>query len=297
MRINAYIMAADPAWIEASVLSYYDLVQKIVVSYDEEGLSWSGTPLRVDACLERLKRIDSKGKLRFYPGRFARLDCNPMKNDTRQRQCALDLAGRDADWVLQLDTDEVLADSAEFASCLAQAQHSNFSAMEYPARWLYQSAGDERYLERCSRLWRAVAGFPGPVAVRPGVQLRNARQCDAPLFRVDFRKRNTDPCHHADAPVHRVVHPACGIIHYSWIRSEEELVSKTSAWGHSQENWDAEIRYWRWAGRHPRMAIMATPLMKYARRLRMARIPTPYPAGKWKAPVSNAGYAPVTPCP
>ena len=279
MRINAYILAADPAWIEASVASYYALAETIVVSYDAEGLSWSGTPLPVEECLQRLRRIDPEGKFRFHAGHFARRECNPMENDTHQRQCALDLAGRDADWVLQFDTDEVLADPATFAHCLREAERGGFTAMEYPARWLYRSLGQGRYLERCSRFWRTIAGFPGPIAVRPGVRLHTARQCDGSLFRVDFRRRNTDPWHGSEAPVHRVIRPHQGIFHYSWIREEAELLRKTSAWGHSREDWGAEIAYWRWAGQHPRLAELTTPLRPFARRLRMTTISSSLLAG------------------
>ena len=58
METNAYILAADPAWIEASVRSYYDRVERIVVSYDEDGLGWTGVPLDIEQCLRRLRAMD-----------------------------------------------------------------------------------------------------------------------------------------------------------------------------------------------------------------------------------------------
>lgn len=295
MRINAYIMAADPAWIEASVASYYDMVNQIVVAYDEAGLSWSGTALPVEECLERVRQIDRDCKLLFCPGCFARLRYNPMENDTHQRQFALDIAGSGADWVLQLDTDEVLADASEFVRCLREADQLGFGAMEYPARWLYRGLGGNCYLERCSKFWRTTGGFPGPVAVRPGTRLRNARQCDAPLYRVDFREKNTDPWHGRGAPVHRTVKPSHGIIHYSWIRQEEELLRKTSAWGHSKEDWSAEIRHWMWAGRHPHLASAATPFMEPERRVRIVTIPPPnvHANGFGRRPDEHAPQSPA----
>lgn len=273
MRINAYVMAADPAWIEASVSSYYALVREIVVSYDAEGLSWSGTPLPIEECLDRLGKCDPQGKMRFCPGHFARRDHDPMENDTFQRQTALDMAGRGADWVLQLDTDEVIPDPAAFIGALEEADRGGFGAMEYPARWLYQRIGERSFLERCSRFWKPIAGFPGPVAVRPGAQLRYARQCDASLFRVDFGIRNTDPCHGRNTPVHRAISTREGILHYSWIRDEAELRRKTASWGHSRDPWDKEIAHWKWAGKHPLLATMATPLMSFQRRVRPVRLP------------------------
>lgn len=277
MRINAYIMTADPAWIEASVASYYHLVNEIIVSYDEASLGYSGVPIPVDECIQRVKTVDPEGKLRFCPGNFARLRYNPMQNDTYQREVALEIAGRGADWVLQLDTDEVLADPARFIECLEEADKGGFGGMEYPARWLYCGIGGDRYLERCSRLWRTTAGFPGPVAVRPGVRFQTSRQCDAKLFRVDFRSTNTDPWHGRNAPVHRVIKVNEGIVHYSWVRDKEELLRKTSTWGHSGEDWSGAVRHWAWAGRHPLWAAASAPFVDRERRLRIVKIVPPAP--------------------
>ena len=45
MKIHAYVLAGDPAWIGEAIGSFYGLVDRIVVSYDADGLSWSGHPL------------------------------------------------------------------------------------------------------------------------------------------------------------------------------------------------------------------------------------------------------------
>ena len=44
MRVNAYVLAADPAWLTSSVWSYYNLGDQIVVSFDE-----SNTSLQIDS--------------------------------------------------------------------------------------------------------------------------------------------------------------------------------------------------------------------------------------------------------
>ena len=131
MRINAYILAADPAWIEASVLSYYDLVNEIIVSYDKNSRSWTGLPILVNECLDRLRKIDRSKKMRFCPGEYARLNFEPMENDTYQRQCALNEASKRADWVLQLDADEILSDPHEFYSCLVECWTKDFEGMDF----------------------------------------------------------------------------------------------------------------------------------------------------------------------
>ena len=279
MKINAYIMAADPAWIESSVLSYYDKIEKLVVSYDENSTSWTGERLDVEQCLRRLKAIDSKGKMVFVPGHYARLEHEPLENDTYQRQCALDEAAPGADWVLQLDTDEVLGDPDEFLSCLREADEKGFGAMSYPSRWLYKRIGYRHYLEQCSRFWRTVGAYPGPIAVKNGTRLKLARQAETPSFYVDFRFKSTDFSGPPDTVVHRVIKPGQAIMHYSMVRNEQELRHKTKTWGHSNErNWNPDIERWAWSGRHPLLAMLVTPLVRNSstrRRLRVARIAPP----------------------
>ncbi len=276
MKIKAYILAADPAWIEASTLAYYDLVDEIIVSYDRQGRGWTGVPIAVDACLARLRAIDRDGKLRFCPGDYARPGYAPMANETYQRQCALDAASAGADWVLQLDSDEVLAAPRVFYDCLDEAQRRGDQGLDYPARYFYRQLGNNRYLEICSRFWGVTAGFPGPVAVRAGTTLTHARQCAVSLFRVDFLPRNTDPWHPKDAPVHRTVGLDQGIYHFSWVRDGQQLQEKTRSWGHAADrDWQHELDYWAWCGRHPLLAMLHTPFARRipARRLRIAALP------------------------
>ena len=57
LQPNAYVLAADPAWIEESVASYYDFVKRIFVSFDETGTSWTGHPLDPTEAVNRLKAV------------------------------------------------------------------------------------------------------------------------------------------------------------------------------------------------------------------------------------------------
>jgi hypothetical protein len=168
MKLNAYVLAADPAWIEESIAGYYPHVDRIIVSFDETGTSWTGHPLDPTEAVSRLKALDHQGKIVLAPGRFFSLGRNALASDTAQRQNALDLASEGAAWVLQLDSDEIAADPATLLSCLEQADREGFDALDYPARYVYQHIRDRWYLERGRRLWRAAAAYPGAVAVRAG---------------------------------------------------------------------------------------------------------------------------------
>ena len=279
MKVHAFVPAAQPDWVQASVYSYYRLVERIIVSYDRDGLGWNGKPMPVDTTLALLRDMDIDNKMVFCPGNYFRPNHAPHENATYQRQCALDEAGDNANWVLMFDTDEVLADPVMFKSCLEQAHTEGFDGLHYPARWLYQYLGRGWFLEMCSRFWGIAASYPGPVAIRPRTRLTHHRQCDVSLFRVDFKPRNTDPWHRPDATVNRVIGADQGIIHYSYVRRPEYLEKKFANHGefHNPER-SRKVVHWEWCARHPYLASARTPLAlrRYGQRhLRPVRITAP----------------------
>jgi hypothetical protein len=263
MRVSAYILVGDPNHLRESVSSYYDHVDRIVLSYDETRTSWTGTPLPVDECLATIRELDRDGKCVDVPGRFARLDENPLDNDTFQRQNALDAASDGADWVIQLDTDEVMLDPAQFFASLRRADATGTSGMHYPARWLYSRVAPGRYLEGSTRFWRPAASYPGPLAVRAGTRLRQARQADVPLYRVDLRPWNTDPFHPKKAVVHEVIRPESAVLHYSWVRDHDTIRRKFGWSGHTHD-YSRPVVYRRWASRqrHPVRTVLLNPLRR-----------------------------------
>lgn len=250
MRLSAYILAADPAWIEASVLSYYDIVEEIVVSYDETKRGWTGAPIQVHDCLRRLNAIDRNGKMRFCPGHYARLEYSPMQNDTYQRQCALDEVGRDAEWVLQLDTDEVLPNQQALLSILNLAEERDIPAVEWPMRVLFQKMNDGRLLQVCAADRQDRFEYPGPIAVRPGSTLVDARRTAGRFLR---------PIVLGDNHSLQILHPIeCNevrielksgidaILHNSWARSPSSIRSKIGSWGHNEGMKSWLYYYLRW---------------------------------------------------
>ena len=278
MKINAYILAADPAWIEGSVLSYYPLADRIVVSYDEDGFSWTGAPLDIAGCLRRLRAIDRDGKLDFQPGHYARKEFyqKPLENDTYQRQCALDQASAGADWVLQLDTDEVIGDASTFEDCLAQADRLRREALNYPSLWLYCQAFATWYLEWSDRGWGRAPGYPGPLAVRAGSKLTLARRVEAGHFHVDLSKAGSRVRVPHGVKVDRVIRADEAVWHVSMLRDEYALRSKFVSSGHAHErDWHAEVDKWLWAKRHPLLKTVFSQFEygHYRRPLRLARMP------------------------
>lgn len=273
MRMAAYILAGDPAFLSASVRAYYDVVDRIIVSYDAAHLSWMDQPIPVEDCLALLAGLDTDKKCVLTPGSYSQSGLDPMVIETRQRQDALDAASEDADWVLQFDTDEYLPNAAPFLHAIAAAERAGADAVDYPARWLYARVGGGRYLESCSRLWGPAAGYPGPLAVRAGTQLYNARQTHAPAYRVDVRPWNTDPASPRDTVIHGTVPVRHAVIHYSWIRTQQTMRRKLM-WSAYVPAVKAPARYRRWdrAQRHPWPLVLSAPLRR-ANRFRVTSAP------------------------
>lgn len=276
-RINAYVLVADPSYLRESLEAYYPYVDRILLSYDRTSTSWTGTPLPVAQCLEIIAELDVDGKCVHAPGDFARTEHPPLVNDTFQRQAALDAASDGADWVLQLDTDEVMLRPDVFFDMLERADRAGAGGLDFPARWLYTRTGRGRYLEVTRRLWQSAASFPGPLAVRAGTVLRHARQADVELFRVDLAPRSTDPWRRADAPVHAVIARDSAVVHFSWVRNPEAIRRKFNWSGHTRVMTPPKVyRRWEWRTRHPLLTVLTTPLRRRDDgRYRLVRIPEP----------------------
>jgi len=174
MNLAAYVLAADPTWIRTSVLSYYPFVSHIVVSFDRRGRGWSGEPVPARRCVAALKSIDRDRKVRFAPGDYSGTHDDLMAAETAQRQAALDDAAEGADWVLQIDTDEVLPDAGALTRALA-AVDERYVAVSWPMRVLYRRLGRGRFLEVAAEDGSLHVEYPGPVAVRSGTRLDHAR--------------------------------------------------------------------------------------------------------------------------
>ncbi|WP_415296791.1 hypothetical protein [Cellulosimicrobium sp. SJTW-1] len=275
MRRTAYVLVADPSYLASSLRSYYAHVDRIVLSYDEDATSWTGTPLPVDECLAVVDALDVDGKCVRAPGTYARPGEAPLESETVQRQAALDQASDGADWVLQLDTDEVMLSPASFLGSLARAEAAGASGLHYPSRWLYSRVAPGRYLEASSRFGRPAASYPGPLAVRAGTALTHARQTDAPLYRVDLRPWNTDPSHRHDEVVHEVVQPDDAVLHFSWVRTPATMRQKFGWSGHTT-HYSRPGVYESWVARscHPRRTALTSPLRRHDW-FRLVTVPEP----------------------
>jgi hypothetical protein len=258
VRLAAYILAADPTWIEKSVLAYYDQVEEILVTYDEAGIGWSGTRIESEDSIARLRAIDGAGKMRFVAGDYHSQPTAPA-GEVYQRQAALDSLAATADWVLQIDSDEVLPDADALIAALRYADDRGLRAVEWPMRVLFRRLNSRVYLVVTGKDGRGNFEYPAPIAVRSGTTLREARHADVPFLRPVVEgdgsslQLTREPATGEDRSY--TIEESQAILHNSWGRSPAVVRRKVRAWGHN-DGWRTWRHYlltwlpsrylWRW---------------------------------------------------
>ncbi|MCW2496010.1 hypothetical protein [Jatrophihabitans sp.] len=251
MRVHAYLVVADPTWLRSSVLAYYPHVERIVASYDADGIGWSGARVDAAGCLATLRELDVDHKIEFAAGTYSGGDLDPLVVETRQRSAALARAGAGADWVLQIDTDEVLPEWGALVQALEEAERCGLEAVEWPMRVLYRRLRGDTYLAVVDERDGLHVEYPGPIAVRPGVELVESRRTSQPVLRVCVEAGRASGMQ-LDAPPApgevrwSALEPEAVIWHNSWARSPVVVQRKVRSWGHA-DGWRSQ-RYFlaRW---------------------------------------------------
>lgn len=244
--LHAYILAADATWLRSSVEQYYDLVTRIVVSYDESSTGWAGAPIAVEECLGLLRSMDRDRKMVYVPGCFSNTTDVTTFGETAQRTAALAVAAQGADWVLQLDTDEVLPQPTDLLARLDVAAEIGAEGVEWPMRVLYRRRRQD-YLEVVDEDGQPRFEYPGPIAVRPTARLVHARQIDGPILRCAVAGDDRSlQLRRAAAPGETRLPDLtteAAILHNSWARQPAVVRQKVRSWGHNM-GWRSAVYYW-----------------------------------------------------
>ena len=108
LRVGAaMVVQNDSETIERSLASFYDKVERIVVSTDLKR-GWSGESITPDDTTERIRAFDGDNKIEIIEADCCKFS-EPMKNDTFHRQLTcnrLNEISPNLDWNVQIDADE-----------------------------------------------------------------------------------------------------------------------------------------------------------------------------------------------
>lgn len=236
MRLKSYILLADSAWLDVSVPSYYPYVNEILASCDVTGRGWTGVSLPIDQSKTILRALDAGRKIRISEGVFYRPDLPLGDRDTYQRNSALIDLGSDADWILQIDTDEFAPDINTLLDALRFADERGLCAVEWPMRVLYRRLRTGEYLEVCQKDGGDHYEYPGAVAVKPMTHLSEMRCVRKPFLRPIVEGDTSSlqiqrPPMEGECRDYRITRESA-IIHNSWAREPSSVWRKLRSWGH-----------------------------------------------------------------
>ena len=107
------LISYDADYLPASILSYYDYVDEIVLGLDKDRVSWSGNKFTFDEAklYSELSRIDVDSKIQIVEENFHRSSV-PIENDTHERNYLKEQCSND--WIFSFDADEVLVNARAF---------------------------------------------------------------------------------------------------------------------------------------------------------------------------------------
>jgi hypothetical protein len=226
----------------------------------------------------------------FIPGDFSADVADPMENDTLQRSSALRSASENADWVLQLDTDEWIPDARELFRVLEQEADTDCMGVEWPMRVLYRGLRGSHALEVCAPGGGDHFEYIAPVAVRSGATLIQSRRVSGKFLRALVRGDRVSlqvrrPAA-AEEDRRECLEASAAIVHNSWARPPRLLRGKLASWSHACARvwWYYAATWlpapWRWRRMrnfHPlfgevwpalRVAEMPFPVVEFGREVR-----------------------------
>lgn len=234
-RLGAYVLPGDTVWLERSLRQYYPMVDALVVPMPTDGRGWTGAPVPAAEALELIRSVDTRGILTVVGGSWVDQG-DPMRADTAQRQAAVDELSGSVGWILQLDNDEYLPHPELLHAALDEADRLGLDAVEWPMRVLYRRTR-KRVYEVVAADGRPRYDYPGPIAVRAGTRLSDARRTGAGFLRLVIAgdTRSLQVSRPEEPGEHRVtlLEHDHAILHNSWARSPEETRQKLRSWGHS----------------------------------------------------------------
>jgi hypothetical protein len=208
------LLAYDYRYAFDAIRSYYDIADEIILGLDCDRLSLRRQPFAIDMneVAAFISQIDRNKKIRLIEENF-HSDDHPMGNETLER-CMLSLQCAQGNWVVQIDSDEILMNGPEFRRWILAASPDH----TYQAKWInvFKSFGDKALMiDPPTELT--------PVATKLRGQYARARVTRQPV---------------ALSPLN--------MLHFSWGRTPDELMQKLRNWSHSLDfNVDTFFKMWQ----------------------------------------------------
>ena len=201
MKLSFYTpIAYDYKYAFASIISYYEIADEIILAIDQNRISWSKQKYEFDekAFNDRINEIDKDKKIKIIAGNFHGY-LKPMDNDTGERNF-VSVACKPGNYIVGIDSDEILLNANAFKN------------------WM--DISNPRADIKC-KLFTVYKSFKD---VLLNIQPDEMTVIGTPLAGCYIKCRNTKNI---------VINCPLEILHFSWARNETELLQKLTNWGHS----------------------------------------------------------------
>jgi hypothetical protein len=200
------------AW--AAIRSYYDIADEIVLGLDRDRISWNNKPFSLDedGFKRGLEAVDPLRKVKIVEADF-HSQGTALANDTFERN-ALSIHCRPGNWVVQIDSDELVQNPAEFRAWMLKRR----GPWLVLGRWtvVFKRFGDDYLVVDKDGDWVSLA-------TRLRGQYTGCRDTQ------EFKRRS---------PIR--------LLHFSWGRDEAGLKQKLESWTHANDfDTAAFFRLWQ----------------------------------------------------
>ena len=215
-----FLMSYDYKLLKNSIPLVYNEADSITIALDENLRTWSGEKFKVDENFFLwLKSFDTEKKIRIYRDDFFDSNLNAMENEVKERKMLASKMGI-GNWIIQIDSDEYFVNFKKFTEELKL--RNNY--LNNPEKKQIQIAG--YYVNLYKYTDDGILYVSKP---------RN--QKFATNYPSYVTGRNTKE---------QVIYIPNIVIHECLSRSEEEIRTKFTNWGHShQVNIDQFLDKWR----------------------------------------------------
>ena len=215
-----FLMSYDYKLLKNSIPFVYEHSDSIFIALDKNFKTWTGDVFEVeDSFFDWLSNYDIENKITIYKEDFYDSSLNPMENEVRERKMLASKMGI-GNWIIQIDSDEYFINFKDFT----QELKCRNKFLINPENHKIQIAGYYINLYKHTK--------DGILYVS---EVRNQKfATNYPNYRTG---RNTKE---------RVIYIPNIVIHECLSRSEEEIRTKFSNWGHShQVNIDEFLEKWK----------------------------------------------------
>lgn len=205
-----YLVSYDYRYIFTSLNQIYKHVDLIVLCYDKNFKTWSGSNISIpEEFFIEIKNLDVDDKIKFYKDEFYKKDIQPMVLETEQRNKLAKFMG-DGGWHIQIDADEHVYEFDKFITFLKQSNHFLYKPHKNPVninvKWITLFKQDENGFYLINPIKEScylATNYP---------KYTFGRKTEAKDFFSDHF-----------------------LIHQSWAREEEEIYTKITNWGHKND--------------------------------------------------------------